>query len=177
LQAGIAEMFSQRVQLHRIQAAHLPENLRSAAVLARLGFEREGLARKYLYINGAWRDHAINALLNDTIEAPPAHASIRPTSAAGHRPVTPCTNQSIVAMRRRPSRPCPGAACPVVEQLAGKRLDAAGDDAAPLGLDEARDVLGHARVQRRERDEAVLHAAPHRLRLPAAVEHRLRDRV
>jgi ribosomal-protein-alanine N-acetyltransferase len=71
VQAGIAEMFSPRVQLHRIQAAHLPENLRSAAVLARLGFEREGLARKYLYINGAWRDHVINALLNDELETLP----------------------------------------------------------------------------------------------------------
>jgi ribosomal-protein-alanine N-acetyltransferase len=71
VEAGIAEMFSSRVQLHRIQAAHLPENLRSAAVLARLGFEREGLARKYLYINGAWRDHVINALLNNALEAPP----------------------------------------------------------------------------------------------------------
>ena len=71
VQAGIAEMFSGRVQLHRIQAAHLPENLRSAAVLTRLGFEREGLARKYLYINGAWRDHVINALLNDALDAPP----------------------------------------------------------------------------------------------------------
>ena len=71
VQAGIAEMFSPRVQLHRIQAAHLAENLRSAAVLARLGFEREGVARKYLYIDGAWRDHVINALLNDTMDAPP----------------------------------------------------------------------------------------------------------
>jgi ribosomal-protein-alanine N-acetyltransferase len=71
VQAGIAEMFSPRVRLHRIQAAHLPENQRSAAVLARLGFEREGLARRYLYINGAWRDHVINALLDDSLLAPP----------------------------------------------------------------------------------------------------------
>jgi ribosomal-protein-alanine N-acetyltransferase len=74
VQAGIAEMFSARVQLHRIQAAHLPENRRSAAVLARLGFVPEGLARKYLYINGAWRDHVINALLNDALDAPPVIA-------------------------------------------------------------------------------------------------------
>jgi ribosomal-protein-alanine N-acetyltransferase len=69
--AGIAEMFSPRVRLHRIQAAHLAENLRSARLLARLGFEREGVARKYLYIDGAWRDHVINARLNDTMDAPP----------------------------------------------------------------------------------------------------------
>jgi len=68
VRAGIDEMFSRRVLLHRIQAAHLPENARSAAVLARLGFEREGLARKYLFINGAWRDHVVTALINDALE-------------------------------------------------------------------------------------------------------------
>jgi len=72
LQAGIAEMFSPRIRLHRLQAAHLPENLRSAAVLARLGFEPEGLARRYLFINGRWRDHVVNALLNPAFEDPPS---------------------------------------------------------------------------------------------------------
>lgn len=64
LRAGIAEMFSPAVNLHRVQANHLPENRRSAATLARLGFEVEGLAREYLYINGAWRDHVLTALRN-----------------------------------------------------------------------------------------------------------------
>jgi ribosomal-protein-alanine N-acetyltransferase len=64
LRAGIAEMFSPAVNLHRVQANHLPENKRSAATLARLGFEVEGLAREYLYINGAWRDHVMTALRN-----------------------------------------------------------------------------------------------------------------
>lgn len=49
--------------LHRIQANHLPENLRSAAVLARLGFEREGYARSFLLIDGQWRDHVLNSLI------------------------------------------------------------------------------------------------------------------
>ncbi len=64
LQAGIAEMFSPRVHLHRLQAAHRPENSRSAAVLAALGFERIGVSRDYLFIDGAWRDHVLNALVN-----------------------------------------------------------------------------------------------------------------
>lgn len=64
LRAGIAEMFTAAVNLHRIQANHLPENHRSAATLKRLGFEVEGTAREYLYINGAWRDHVLNALRN-----------------------------------------------------------------------------------------------------------------
>jgi ribosomal-protein-alanine N-acetyltransferase len=50
--------------LHRIMANHLPDNLRSARLLARLGFEREGLARDYLYLDGAWRDHVLNARRN-----------------------------------------------------------------------------------------------------------------
>jgi [ribosomal protein S5]-alanine N-acetyltransferase len=64
LRAAITEAFSPRVGLHRIQAAYRPENLRSAAVLGRLGFEREGYAPDYLYIAGAWRDHVITALRN-----------------------------------------------------------------------------------------------------------------
>ena len=49
--------------LHRIMAAYRPENERSAAVLARLGFEKEGFARDYLFIDGAWRDHVLTSLV------------------------------------------------------------------------------------------------------------------
>ncbi|WP_434346587.1 GNAT family N-acetyltransferase [Myxococcus virescens] len=49
--------------LHRLQANHLPENLRSAAVLKRLGFQVEGIARELLLIDGQWRDHVLNALI------------------------------------------------------------------------------------------------------------------
>ena len=59
------------LDLHRLTANHVPENVRSAAVLARLGFQREGLARSYLRLNGVWRDHVLNALIN------PRHASLR----------------------------------------------------------------------------------------------------
>ncbi|MBV8467377.1 MAG: GNAT family N-acetyltransferase [Burkholderiales bacterium] len=48
--------------LHRIAANHLPDNERSARVLASLGFVREGYAANYLLIDGAWRDHVLNAL-------------------------------------------------------------------------------------------------------------------
>lgn len=70
LSAGIEEMFSPRVNLHRIQAAYRPENTRSAAVLARLGFRPEGLARDYLFIDGAWRDHQLTALTNPGFNEP-----------------------------------------------------------------------------------------------------------
>jgi ribosomal-protein-alanine N-acetyltransferase len=49
--------------LHRIQANHLPDNHRSAAVLRRLGFCVEGLARELVLIEGRWRDHVLTALL------------------------------------------------------------------------------------------------------------------
>lgn len=51
--------------LHRIQANHQPSNERSARVLERLGFEREGFARDYLFIDGAWRDHVLTAKVLD----------------------------------------------------------------------------------------------------------------
>jgi ribosomal-protein-alanine N-acetyltransferase len=38
--------------------------VRSAALLARLGFEREGFARAYLHINGTWEDMVLNSLIN-----------------------------------------------------------------------------------------------------------------
>ena len=50
--------------LHRIMANYVPGNDRSGRLLERLGFEREGLARNYLFIAGAWRDHVLTALTN-----------------------------------------------------------------------------------------------------------------
>lgn len=50
--------------LHRVQANHLPSNLRSAQLLRRLGFVVEGYARNYLFIDGEWRDHVLCALIN-----------------------------------------------------------------------------------------------------------------
>ena len=70
LRCAIAEMFSARVNLHRIQAAFRPENWRSAEVLKRLGFHDEGVAPDYLFIDGLWRMHRIVALLNKGFTAP-----------------------------------------------------------------------------------------------------------
>lgn len=49
----------ERLGLHRLEAACVPENARSAALLEQAGFEREGYARSYLKINGRWRDHIL----------------------------------------------------------------------------------------------------------------------
>ncbi len=51
------------LRLHRLEAACIPENAASAKLLERNGFQREGFARAYLCINGAWRDHYLFGLL------------------------------------------------------------------------------------------------------------------
>ncbi len=58
------EMAFGRLNLHRIMANYMPENERSGRLLARLGFEQEGVARSYLCINGVWRDHILTSKLN-----------------------------------------------------------------------------------------------------------------
>lgn len=63
LRATVAYAFTE-LNLHRIMANHLPDNIRSANVLSRLGFIREGLAKDYLLIHGEWRDHVLNSLVN-----------------------------------------------------------------------------------------------------------------
>ena len=59
----------EHLRLHRIMANYRPENERSARLLERLGFVREGLARDYLFIDGAWRDHVLTALTNPDPES------------------------------------------------------------------------------------------------------------
>ena len=49
--------------LHRLEAACIPSNIRSARVLEKAGFRREGLLRSFLRINGEWHDHYLYALI------------------------------------------------------------------------------------------------------------------
>lgn len=51
--------------LHRIEAACLLDNTASIHVLKKSGFHEEGIARRYLEINGAWRDHRLFAILRE----------------------------------------------------------------------------------------------------------------
>ena len=53
------------LNLHRIMANYMPGNVRSGAVLERLGFVIEGHAKDYLRINGRWEDHVLTSLTND----------------------------------------------------------------------------------------------------------------
>jgi len=61
--AATVEFADSRLRLHRIEAACIPENAPSIALLERNGFRREGYARGFLRINGAWRDHLLFALV------------------------------------------------------------------------------------------------------------------
>ncbi|MGH3887606.1 MAG: GNAT family N-acetyltransferase [Pseudonocardiaceae bacterium] len=68
------------VGLHRVEATVRPENAASLRVLAKLGFRDEGLLRRYLEVDGAWRDHQLLALTVDEIGAGLVSRLIR----AGH---------------------------------------------------------------------------------------------
>ena len=72
LRCAIGEVFSPRVNVHRIQAAYRPENWRSAEVLKRLNFHDEGVCPDYLFIDGLWRVHRLVALLNKGFAEPEA---------------------------------------------------------------------------------------------------------
>jgi ribosomal-protein-alanine N-acetyltransferase len=51
------------LDLSRLEAACLPENRPSRALLERCGFKYEGVAQSYLQINGRWRNHVLYAAL------------------------------------------------------------------------------------------------------------------
>lgn len=63
LSAAIVHIFTV-VRLHRIEASYMPGNERSGALLRRLGFTVDGLARDYLLIAGRWEDHVLTSLTN-----------------------------------------------------------------------------------------------------------------
>lgn len=61
-------------RLHRVEATVRPENAASRAVLAKVGFREEGLLRRYLDVDGGWRDHLLVAM---TVEE--LHGSVTST--------------------------------------------------------------------------------------------------
>jgi ribosomal-protein-alanine N-acetyltransferase len=64
LAAGMRFAFED-LKLHRLEAACMPHNVASIGVLEKNGFTREGLARRYLKIDGVWQDHLLYATLID----------------------------------------------------------------------------------------------------------------
>lgn len=63
---GIEIMFSE-YGMHRIEAHVMSDNKASQRVLDKMGFINEGIAYKFLEVNGVWRDHLHYALINNNI--------------------------------------------------------------------------------------------------------------
>ncbi|WP_370203661.1 GNAT family N-acetyltransferase [Salipiger bermudensis] len=61
--AALVHHAFERLDLSRIEAACLPENVASRGLLERSGFKYEGVAQSYLQINGRWRTHVLYAAL------------------------------------------------------------------------------------------------------------------
>jgi [ribosomal protein S5]-alanine N-acetyltransferase len=57
--AALVEHAFGTLDLHRLQAGTLVDNVASQRVLEKNRFELVGLARNYLHIGGAWRDHLL----------------------------------------------------------------------------------------------------------------------
>ncbi|GAA3630461.1 GNAT family protein [Kineosporia mesophila] len=53
--------------MHRLEVNIRPENAASLRVVEKLGFRSEGIRRRYLHIDGAWRDHATFAVTADDV--------------------------------------------------------------------------------------------------------------
>ncbi|OUM39946.1 GNAT family N-acetyltransferase [Arthrobacter sedimenti] len=65
VRAAVEFAFTQ-LELHRVQAETLVQNVASQRVLARTGFDQYGLAPRYLNIAGRWQDHLMFQRLNDS---------------------------------------------------------------------------------------------------------------
>mgnify|MGYP003430244042 FL=1 len=76
LALGLDHCFS-AVMLHRVEATVRPENAASRAVLAKVGFREEGLLRRYLDIDGAWRDHLLVAQTVEETQGPVASTLVK----------------------------------------------------------------------------------------------------
>jgi ribosomal-protein-alanine N-acetyltransferase len=55
------------LRLHRLEAACLPSNEASISLLRKCGFTEEGIARRYLKINGRWEDHLLFGLVSSEL--------------------------------------------------------------------------------------------------------------
>lgn len=61
----LARFAFEDLRLHRIQVAIIPRNHRSRRVVDKLELRDEGVAVRYLEINGAWEDHVRYAMTSE----------------------------------------------------------------------------------------------------------------
>ncbi len=55
------------LRLHRMEICIRPENDASLRIVEKLGFRYEGLRRRYIHIDGDWRDHYAFALVREDV--------------------------------------------------------------------------------------------------------------
>ncbi|MCQ4085855.1 GNAT family N-acetyltransferase [Saccharibacillus sp. JS10] len=66
---GVLKLAFTQHNLHRVQAGVMPRNTPSLRVLEKAGFRKEGLAERYLKINGVWEDHVLFGITIEDWEA------------------------------------------------------------------------------------------------------------
>jgi ribosomal-protein-alanine N-acetyltransferase len=57
----------EELRLHRMEICIRPENRASLRVVEKLGFRYEGLRRRFIHIDGDWRDHYCFALVREEV--------------------------------------------------------------------------------------------------------------
>jgi ribosomal-protein-alanine N-acetyltransferase len=75
IKKGIASECLQKVidflfttlNIQRIEANIMPDNLPSLNLFHKLGFKKEGIARSYFFTDGVWQDHLRFSLIRDDI--------------------------------------------------------------------------------------------------------------
>ena len=72
------------VGLHRVEATVRPENAASRRVLAKVGFREEGLLKRYLNVDGEWRDHLLVAMTVEDLDGSVAGGLVRGGLARWH---------------------------------------------------------------------------------------------
>ncbi len=63
--AAVTRFAFEELRLHRLEAACMPSNVPSLRTLQRGGYRREGIASRYLKINGLWEDHVLFGLTRE----------------------------------------------------------------------------------------------------------------
>lgn len=74
------------MRIHRMEICIRPENEKSLRVVEKLGFRYEGLRRRYIHIDGDWRDHYAFALVREDVPE-----GVLNRWVAGHAPADAAT--------------------------------------------------------------------------------------
>lgn len=95
--AAVLKYAFNELELNRVEAACMPHNRASIAVLEKSGFRREGLARRYLQINGVFQDHVLFARLRDD---GPVWRDAAPSELSGTRQSELTFGEDVVPVAR-----------------------------------------------------------------------------